>query len=145
MSTPPGVKFVYLFCDDLQAMRHFYTEILGLHEIYYAEHPDRTVAYDCDELQFTIIFDPKAEPVTQGWAWQPGWREGMQPTISWSVCLTKDGYSSAIKKFKAHSVESYYQNPQWLNYWSYPVKDPMGNTVEIVLNLDQEPENTVWQ
>lgn len=145
MSTTPGIKFIYIFCNDLQAMRYFYTNILGLNEIYYSDPPDGTVAYDCDGLQFTIINNPKAQQAPKDWAWQPGWKEGNGAITGWSICLTENNYSSVIQKLHTNEVESYYQNPKWLNYWSYPVKDPMGNTVEVVLTPDQEPEKTVWQ
>jgi catechol 2,3-dioxygenase-like lactoylglutathione lyase family enzyme len=144
MSTPPGVKFIYLFCNDLQKMRHFYTDLVGLKEIYYSEDPDGTVAYDCDGLQFTIMLDPKARNATQAWARQPGWEGGNQPSLSWSICLTENEYGKVIKKLQEEVVVAFYEQPQWQGYWSFPVKDPMGNTVEVVLAPDEEPENTVW-
>jgi len=143
MSPQPGVKFLYLFCDDLQAMRHFYSYLLGLNEIYYSEEPDGTVAYDCDGLQFTIIFNAAAQKAPSGWGWQPGWQTGNRPIISWSIVLTEGAFQTAVQNLKGAGVNAFYEAPQWQNYWSFPVKDPMGNTVEIVLTSEKEPKNPV--
>ena len=145
MSTPPGVKFIYLFCADLQKMRYFYTELLGLQEIYYDDDLNGTVAYDCDGLQFTISVDPGAQSSTQGWARQPGWEGGREPSLSWSICLTENDYGEVIQKLQAAKVVAFHPQPQWQGYWSFPVKDPMGNTVEVVLAPQEEPENILWQ
>ncbi|KAA3663552.1 MAG: hypothetical protein DWQ04_10245 [Chloroflexi bacterium] len=142
MPPQPGVKFLYLFCNDLHTMRNFYSDLLGLNEIYYSEMPDRTVAYDCDGLQFTIIFNAAAQKASPGWAWQPGWQTGSNPIISWSIVLTDGVFQTAVQNLKGASVETFYEEPQWQNYWSFPVKDPMGNTVEIVLASEEEPKNS---
>lgn len=132
MIKQPGVKFIYLFCNDLDVMRHFYSDLVGLNEIYFSPDPDGAVAYDCDGLQFTIFSDKLVKAGDQGWSKQPGWDGGMQTSISWSVVLTQAGFQSAVRKLQDAGVETFYKNPHWHNYWSFPVKDPMGNTVEIV-------------
>ena len=142
MSTQPGVKFLYLFCNDLHAMRTFYSDLLGLNEIYYSEEPDGSVAYDCDGLQFTIILDKSILNEDQGWARQPGWEGGKQSAISWSVVLTGEGFQTAVHKLIDAEVTSIHNRPEWHNYWSFPVKDPMGNTVEVVLDPG---ENLHWE
>ena len=48
-----GVRFIYIPCSEQPAMRRFYTNLLGLDEIYHSEE-DRSVVYDCDGLQFSI-------------------------------------------------------------------------------------------
>jgi len=143
MSPQPGIIFLYLFCNDLHAMRHFYSNLLGLNEIYYSEVPDGPVAYDCDGLQFTIVFNASAQKAPPGWGCQPGWQAGSQPIISWSVVLTEGGFETAVQRLMAADVEAFYKEPQWQNYWSFPVKDPMGNTVEIVLASEKEPKNSI--
>ena len=143
MACPPGVQFIYLFCNDLEAMRHFYTDLLGLHEIYFSE--GQSVAYDCGGLQFTIMFDPDVEVAPEGWGWQPGWQEGRNSVVSWSVVLEEEGFKTAVTKLMLTGVDAFYDKPQWKNYWSFPVKDPMGNTTEIVCPLDAQPENIEWE
>jgi catechol 2,3-dioxygenase-like lactoylglutathione lyase family enzyme len=148
MPGPPGVNFIYLYCNDLQAMRHFYSQLLGLNEIYHAAAANgaaAAVAYNCDGLQFTIFADRSAQSVPKGWARQPGWDGGTQSTISWSVCFSESEYPAVVKRLHDAGVEAYFDLPKWHGYWGYPVKDPMGNTVEVVHSPEVEPENTDWQ
>ena len=144
MSPPPGVKFIYLFCQDLDAMRHFYSQILGLNEIYFAEGPEASVAYNCDDLQFTIMQNPEAQRAPPGWAWQPGWQAGTSTAVSWSVVLTAETFGRAVQRLLDAGVESYHDQPAWKFYWSFPVKDPMGNTVEVVWAPEEEPDVKEW-
>ncbi|WP_420641740.1 VOC family protein [Candidatus Leptofilum sp.] len=143
MSNPQGVKFIYLPCNNVQAMRHFYSELLRLNEIYF-DNSSGGLAYNCDGLQFTFFSDPKAQPISSGWAWQPGWRKGDQPVISWSVSYTEEEFRTVVDKLKTEDVISFYEKPHWHFYWSFPVKDPMGNTVEIVWAPEDEPKRNEW-
>ncbi len=126
-----GVRFVYVPCADLEEMRHFYSELVGLDEIYHSD-VDRTVAYLCDGLQFSVFEHPDAEPVDDGWAVQPGWNGGTGALTSWSVTLADDmAFAAAVERLQKADVEAAHESPEWVFYWSFPVKDPMGNTVEI--------------
>jgi hypothetical protein len=66
MPAPPGLKFIYLYNNDLQSMRHFYSQLLGLNEnhcaavntIQTAAANGAAVPFDCDGLQFAIFVDP---------------------------------------------------------------------------------------
>lgn len=62
---------------------------------------------------------------------QPGWEGGTYPGISWSAECDKESFNAAIARLKAAKVPSYHTEPNWVGYWSYPVRDPAGNTVEI--------------
>lgn len=144
MSKQPGVKFIYLFCTDINAIRHFYTELLGLDEIYFQDDPGGGVAYMCDGLQFAFHTNPQTQAAGDGWAWQPGYEGGTAPVISWSVLITEDEYSSTVQRLINAGVPAIYEKPTWNYYWGFPVKDPMGNTVEVVFPPDDEPESTEW-
>ena len=131
-----GVKFIYLFCNDLGAMRAFYTDLLGMKEIYFSDGQDGGLGYDCSGLQFTIFPAASELPVIDSWAWQPGWREGAGTAPSWSVVATAATFEPTVARLQAAGVPSFYQAPRWYGYWSYPVKDPMGNTVELTLPVE---------
>lgn len=138
-----GVKFVYLPARDLAAMRRFYTDLLGLHEIHHSED-ERMLAYDCDGLQFTIYESPDAPPVADGWAAQPGWRGDTVPATSWSVVLDDLAYRRAVDRLRSTGVTCLHDAPLWVGYWSFPVRDPMGTTVELSLPVD-EPPTPDWE
>ena len=62
--------------------------------------------------------------------------------MSWSVPFAEADYRPVLARLKAADVSALHDKPQWVHYWSYPVKDPMGNTVEIVLPVDEVPANS---
>lgn len=129
-STAPGVKFIYIPCADLAAMRVFYSTLIGLDEIYHSDE-ERSVAYRCESLQFSITEHPDAMPDEGDWAVQPGWRGGTAAAASWSVELDEPAFRSAVQRLIDAGVEARHAEPQWVSYWSFPVRDPMGNTVEV--------------
>ena len=124
-------------------MRHFYSDLIGLDEIWFVN--GEGVAYDCGGLQFTILFDPEFEPRTNGWASQPGWEGNTAGAISWSVVLSKTAYRSAVAALLRSDATCLHHEPQWVGYWSFPVRDPMGNTVELSWPPTESPATTTWQ
>jgi catechol 2,3-dioxygenase-like lactoylglutathione lyase family enzyme len=128
--------FLYTRSSDVEASRRFYGELIGLEEIWH--EPGLGVAYAINEaVQFSIAHDP-ATPLAQDWAYQPGWVHGLgvepepsQAAASWSIPLEPDRFRAAVRKLQAAGVEALRSDPVWVNYWSYVVKDPMGQTVEL--------------
>ncbi len=139
---PLGVQFVYVPARDLAAMRHFYGELLGLREVYHSAE-EGLLAYVCGGLQFTIFEAPDATPMPAGWATQPGWQGPTEPQISWSVVLDTAGYRDAVRALESDDVDRLHDVPVWVGYWSHPVHDPMGNTVEVTMSME-EPAVTSW-
>lgn len=140
-----NLRFLYIFCRDLEEMKHFYSDLLEMEEFYYVAGPDGGLAYRCDGLQFTIFPTQQPLEVVQEWHRQPGWPGGTSARASWSVeSDSHDAYAAAIARLHAAGVPAFFDQPQWIGYWSFPVKDPMGNTVEVVLPLDGPPDNPIW-
>lgn len=122
-------SFLYIHCLDLDEMRAFYTDVLGLGEIYFSE-TERSVGYLVGTLQLTIGEHHDAE-VSAGWASQMGWAGGTTAAPSWGVELPPAKFRSAVDAVATFGSETFFQTPSWVGYWSLPVRDPMGNTVEI--------------
>jgi catechol 2,3-dioxygenase-like lactoylglutathione lyase family enzyme len=80
-----NLRFLYLPCRDLEAMRRFYGDLVGLRETYFEAGSDGGLAYACDQLQLTFFSAPDAEPNALGWHRQPGWAGGTVPAASWSI------------------------------------------------------------
>jgi len=133
----PGLRFLYIPASNLDAMREFYSEHLSLDEIWFEE--EEGLAYDCDGLQFTILFDATSTPATDGWATQPGWTGNTTAAISWSVVLSEAAFRRAVVALPGSDSECLHELPQWVGYWSFPVKDPMGNTVELSWPAETPP------
>jgi hypothetical protein len=131
-----SLRFIYFYCNELNKVRTFYSELIQLHEIYFEDHA--SVAYQCDQLQFSFSQITEKLPVHDGWATQPGWQGGELPVPSWSIECEEHAFKKVVERLQKSKVESFHQHPVWIGYWSYPVKDPAGNTVEITWPGDED-------
>lgn len=137
--------FLYTYCADLAAMREFYSELIGLEEHYFAEGNDGGLAYRIGNVQFTVL--PRDAESQDGslWARQPGWDGGEESTTSWSIELSKrEAFQTAVARLIGAGVPRFDERPQWRSYWSFPVQDPMGNTVELTYAPREEPAEKTW-
>ncbi len=121
--------FLYLHCADLELARSFYTDVLGLSEIYFSAE-ERAVGYLVGELQIAISTHPSPIHV-EGWTQQPGWEAGSSAAPSWGFECPPHDFGRAVEAARSAGVETRHTEPVWVRYWSFPVIDPMGNTVEI--------------
>ena len=121
--------FLYLHCSDLEPARRFYSDVLGLTEVFFSAE-EGLIGYQAGELQITIA--THVDPVhVDGWAKQLGWEGGSSPMPSWGVEYLPDEFRRAVEAARAAEVSALHPEPLWVGYWSFPVKDPMGYTVEI--------------
>lgn len=145
--TEPEVKlsFIYLYATDLAAMRHFYTDLLGLSETSYQEGPEGWLGYKSGALEFLIFPAPAASPPA-GWAVQPGWDGGTEPRVSWSIDVGPEKFRPTVAALKDSGAECFAADPRWCqdSYWAFPVRDPMGNTVEVYCTPPVRPQSTSW-
>jgi catechol 2,3-dioxygenase-like lactoylglutathione lyase family enzyme len=120
----------------LAEARRFYSELLGLDEIYFSDD-DGTVGYRVGTLQITVALYPGAKPI-EGWSAQLGWAGGDTPMPSLGVELDPEAFRRAVRSLAAAGVTARFSEPQWVGYWSYPVRDPIGHTVEISITTDRD-------
>lgn len=121
--------FLYLHCCDLDAMRACYGDAIGLDEIFHSE-ADRLVGYRVGSLQLSVQESADAG-VVDGWADQLGWDGGGGTVPSWGVELSAERFATAVERVRAAGVATFSDAPVWVGYWSFALRDPMGNTVEI--------------
>ena len=103
--------------------------MLGLAEIYESDDGS-TVAFRVDGLQITISHHDDVAAVG-GWSRQLGWDGGLGSAPSWGFELAPDEFRAAVDRVADSRVSGWFDAPQWVGYWSFPVRDPMGNTVEL--------------
>lgn len=143
-----NINFIYVSCNDLAAMRHFYGDLLGMTEVSYREGPEGWLVYQCAGFQFMIFPSGQELPVPEGWGMQPGWEGGSVEGVSWSVDVGADNFRPTVRGLIDDGVESFSPEPIWCqnSYWSFPVRDPMGNTVEVHYYDPEQPkpESTEW-
>jgi catechol 2,3-dioxygenase-like lactoylglutathione lyase family enzyme len=144
----PRLGYIYNHCNDIEVMRWFYTNLLGLKDKGF--HSDENWGYLCyltGGLELMFFRTAETIPVQDKWAVQPGWDGGTFEGTSWSVLIPEEEFAAVVKKLISAGVKTFAQKPMWLQdcYWGYPVMDPMGNTVEVYTTPKEKPTNTEWQ
>jgi catechol-2,3-dioxygenase len=141
-----SIRYIYLYCNDLLAMRHFYTDLVGMQESAFRNDEQWAwLCYTCGSFEFMIFPSDKAVAGQGEYSMQPGWG-GTLPTISWSVRIPEDKFAEVVQRLIDDGVPTVAPKPQWAqdSYWSFPVLDPMGNTVELYAETKTRPQNTEW-
>jgi catechol 2,3-dioxygenase-like lactoylglutathione lyase family enzyme len=145
-----NVKFVYSLCNDIEAMRHFYTDLLGMEEIaFYSDEEQKFgyLSYLCaGGLEFDFFYTGQEVAVQKDWSWQPGYEGGTSPITSWSVQIPEADFPTVVARLQKDGVKSFNENPFWCldSYWAFPVADPQGYTVEVYSIPAQKPASTQW-
>lgn len=88
--------FLYAHSNDLAAARHFYTDLLGLNQIW--DEAD-SIAYTVSpSVQLSIDHDAGA-PAPQEWSFQPGWVYGLgvgrQPILEYQSTAASNSAAAA--------------------------------------------------
>jgi catechol 2,3-dioxygenase-like lactoylglutathione lyase family enzyme len=142
-----SIKYIYVYVNEIDAMRHFYTDLVGLDEgAYRNDEKWGWLTYNCGSLEFMCFRAVRPLPVPEEFAAQPGWEGGQLPSISWSVSVPEAQFTEAVQRLKSDGVKSFAEQPFWAqdSYWSFPVLDPMGNTVELFCEVKERPASTEW-
>lgn len=134
---PPkvSIRFLYSFCNDLAAVRKFYTECLGMQEVSAIDKPEfGWVSYRSTGLEYMFfrVDEPLPAPPA-GFAAQPGGGGGERLVPSWSIIVPPETFQGVVKRLKAAGFTSNQPEPVYLqdSYWAYVVLDPCGNTIEV--------------
>jgi len=147
---PPGpapkINFIYNSCNDLTAMREFYSNLIGMNETSYREGEQGWLVYDCGGFQFMVFPAGYELPVLTDWGMQPGWEGGTLEVPSWSVEVPEPDFAATVQLLIDAGVPCFSDVPRWCqdSYWSFPVRDPMGNTVEVYTMPAVRPGATDW-
>jgi catechol 2,3-dioxygenase-like lactoylglutathione lyase family enzyme len=130
----PAIKFIFIYANDVEQMRNFYTNILGLEEVCFInEGGFGYINYNMGGFEFMIFKTDKPIPIHQEWQAQPGYPGGTGYLPSWSVIIDKSCFESVVQKCRDAGLKTFSDKPEWRqeSYWGFTVADPMGNTVEI--------------
>jgi hypothetical protein len=130
-----GFDFTYMFSNNLEKMEHFYSNVLNLDLIH---KDDTAVAYKIDNHQLLITLDENVVASAPKFSKQPGWEGGTASQISWSLEVDPKDFIEIVKNVKSDStVIAWNDEPKWIGYWSFPVLDPMNQTIEITCTYKQ--------
>lgn len=120
--------FTYIHCNDLLAMKHFYGQILNLEQIW---DDTQSVAFKIGDHQLSVNLDENLALPPAEFARQPGWPGGTAARTSWSLECGITEFRQIVAAAQAAGVKSWQREPTWVGYWSYPLLDPMNNTIEV--------------
>ena len=127
--------FLYTGSNDIAASRHFYSDLIGLDQIW--DEGDHIAYRIVGGVQFSISYD-SSSTVSKEWSFQPGWVFGSgsearprSTRASWSIPLSPEWFASTVARMQEAEVDALRPDPFWVGYWSYVVRDPMGQTVEL--------------
>ncbi|MHA6251479.1 VOC family protein [Oceanobacillus sp. CAU 1775] len=120
--------FSYLFCNDLEKMKAFYSDILQLE---LTRDNEDSIAYKIGDHQLSISYNKEFNPPSSKFSIQPGWEGGTVPRTSWSLECEKGDFKIVVDNLLKNDMPKYFIEPVWKGYWSFPVLDPMNNTIEI--------------
>jgi len=74
--------FTYIFTDNIEKMKWFYGELLGLELIW---DEDEDIAFKIADHQLSIKYHKDFRKPAPDYAIQPGWQGGRAPRTSWSI------------------------------------------------------------
>lgn len=129
------VHTLFRWCNDVESLRHFYSEVLQLEETFYRnDEKYGWLTYQVDSVQ--LVFMRASQPIAtvSDWAKQPGYGGGSLEVDS-LLLVVKDAAAleTYVGRLKAANIPL---NDNVDASRQCVVRDPMGWTVEIALDMD---------
>jgi catechol 2,3-dioxygenase-like lactoylglutathione lyase family enzyme len=144
----PAIRFIYSYCNDMEAMRRFYIDLLGLPLTFYMnDDRGQIFEFNCGGIELMFFPAEPRLPVQTEFSRQPGWEGGKLQHPSCSIEYDAQDFADCVARLQAAGVPALRPQPECRgSYWAFPVLDPMGSTVEPVLQLGDNvlPEGTEW-
>ena len=142
-----NVRFIFSLCNDIEAMRHFYSDLLGMQEqAFFNEEQFGYISYPCEGVYLMFFYSGEKVPEHTEWAWQPGYEGGNLHVTSWAIEIPEVDFAETVERLKSASVKTFSENPEWRqdSYWGFSVMDPQGNTIEVYTRPKEKPASTTW-
>lgn len=141
------IKFLFNYCNDVEAIRHFYTDLIGLNQTHYVNTEQYGyVVYASGSLEFMYFRADVKLPVQEAWADQPGYSNGGLPVTSWAIAVPELLFPAVLERIRQDNASLLKPVPEWRqnSYWGITTKDPMGVTVEVYTIPSVVPPSTTW-
>lgn len=130
------INTIFRYCNDIDAMRHFYTDLLALDETYYRNDEEHGwLTYQIGHTQLVFTRASSSLAIEMEWAKSPAYSGGTKEMQSWVVALTGDNYQATIERIKSSDAPIYegeINTPELLLL----AQDPMGMTIEFWLEAE---------
>lgn len=86
--------FTYIFADDIEKMKWFYSFLLELELIW---NQADSIAFKIGGPQLSISLHDKLKIPLPEFAIQPGWQGGTQPRTSWSIDCDAPSFKQTVE------------------------------------------------
>lgn len=131
-------------CNDVEAMRSFYVDLLGMEEYQYAA--GQYVNVKTAGLIVMFIKVDETVPAHADYAWQPGWEGGTGLRPSFSVKIAQEDFAALTERLRGTDIARFNERPEWRqdSYWGLTINDPTGMTLELWIVPDERPQSTEW-
>ena len=142
-----SIRFLFNVCNDVEAMRHFYVDLIGLEQAAFRDDAENGwLALQCDGFQAMWFRATEGQDIPEQFTRQPGWQGGTRESTSWGVNIPEEEFVHTYQRLVDAGVTLYEAEPSWRQdcYWGLSALDPMGSTVEIYTEPAERPESTVW-
>jgi catechol 2,3-dioxygenase-like lactoylglutathione lyase family enzyme len=143
-----NVRFLFVICNDVGAMKAFYCDALGMTPTSFRDDKDAGwLALDGDGMRLMCFRMDEPVPVQNLFAWQPGAATGTATVPSWAIEIPEADFAATVDRLRAAKARLHSPKPDWRqdNYWGIAAMDPMGNTVEVYTRPKERPANTTWK
>ncbi len=128
------VHTLFRWCNDVAALRHFYGEVLQLNETFYRNDDQHGwLTYQVDRMQLVFMRSSTPLPLSPDWAKQPGYAGGSAEVDSVLLVVDASAFQALVTRLKAANIP---MNTQVDANYQCVVRDPMGWTVEIAIDMD---------
>lgn len=130
------VHTLFRWCNDIAAMRHFYSEVLQLNETFYRDDEQHGwLTYQVDSVQLVFMRVSSPLPLVPDWAKQPGYTGGNLEVDSLLLVVDNtDALQIFVARLQAANIP---MNAKADSSYQCVVRDPMGWTVEIAKDMDK--------
>ena len=144
-----NLRFLFLVCNDVEAIRHFYVDLLGLHLGNFLNQKDfGWVSLASEGFDMMFFRCEKELPVMGKFSCQPGWEGGKLEIASWAIEIPTENFRDVYHRLLNEETVKFFKDvPEWRqdSYWGISVLDPMGNTVEVYTTPKDKPPSTFWK
>lgn len=142
-----NIRFIFNVCNDVENMRHFYTDLIGLQQGSFRNDKDwGWLVYKSDGFEMMFFRADRKLQVHEEWAAQPGYEGGTLEVTSWGIHIPEAMFAEVVERVRSAGVKVFKNKPDWPQdcYWGFTVMDPMGNTVELYAEPQEKPTSTEW-
>ncbi|HEX9746597.1 MAG TPA: VOC family protein [bacterium] len=139
------LDWLTIYCNDIDEMRHFYSDLLGLETGPGADEEGGGFQfYVCGDFVFMIMQADTELPVNEEFMHWLGFSETGNYNPGWSIQIPSEDFEAVVARLQDEGVKAADEEPmnQMDAFMQYIVLDPMGNSVELYSYL--QDFESVW-